>query len=301
MRIADPAEQAVVTDDHPTGALGFRYLLEGSTGQPDNFVMLIAENLGRFDMVRHRHNFDQFRFALQGDLTMGDGRVLREGHLGYFPEGASYGPQADDAGPLALVIQFGGASGYGYMSPQQYRDGRDALSRTGRFEGPVYLRQRADGTVKKTFSINAVWEEAMGARMLIPAPRYDQAVFMNPRAFRWRPVAGADKAYRKLLGVFSEREVAAEMFLLEPGGSIELAAGTATRLLFVLRGAGTVAGRTVGRHCAAGLDAGERAVIVADDEMTLLGFTLPPIDDLGAAAEAESFEPVPGEAVPEAV
>lgn len=301
MRIADPAGQAVVTDDHPTGALGFRYLLEGKTGQPDNFIMLIAENLGRFDMVRHRHNFDQFRFALVGDMTMGDGRLLREGHLGYFPEGASYGPQADDPGPVALVIQFGGASGYGYMSPQQYRDGRAALTRTGHFEGPVYLRQRPDGTVKKTFSINAIWEEAMGARMLIPAPRYDQAVFMKPRAFRWRPVAGADKAYRKLLGVFGEREVAAEMFLLEAGGGIELAAGTATRLLFVLHGSGTVAGQKVGTHVAAQLDPGEHAVIIAHDEMTMLGFTLPPIDALGPAAEAEGVEPVPGEAVPETV
>ena len=301
MRVVDPVTVDVRTDDHPTGALGFRYLAQGRDGTPENFVMLVAENLGRFEMVRHRHNFDQFRFAIAGDMTMGDGRLLREGHLGYFPEGTSYGPQEDDAGPVCFVLQFGGASGYGYMSPEQYRAGRDSLKRTGHFEGPVYIRDPADGRAKKTFSINAIWEESMGSRMLIPAPRYDAPIFMNPRAFRWRPMRGNPKVFRKLLGTFSEREVSAEMYLLQPGGGLEVDAGQAIKLLFVVDGSGAAGNDKLTRHCGVQIEPDESTALVAKDRLTILAFTLPLIDHAAKEPEIDSFEPVPGEAVPEAV
>jgi hypothetical protein len=251
-------------------------------------------------MVRHRHNFDQFRFALDGDMTMGEGRRLREGHLGYFPEGTAYGPQADDPGPLAPVLQFGGASGFGYMSPEQYRAGRDALNLTGHFDEPVYIRKRANGTLKKTFSSNAIWEQEMGAKMLISAPRYDQAIFMNPTAFRWVPTAKSG-VFRKLLGTFGEREVSAEMFLVNHGARLELGAGSAMKLLFVLEGKGRAGGEGIEAHCGVELSPDETAAIEATEELTLLGFTLPLIDAAWKATEAESFEPVPGEAVQEPV
>jgi len=56
MKIVDPASVAVITDDHPTGALGMRHLSQGRAGTPDNFMMVLAENLGHFQMVKHRHN-----------------------------------------------------------------------------------------------------------------------------------------------------------------------------------------------------------------------------------------------------
>ena len=294
MKVANIKDTEIVTDDHPTGALGFHYLLQGETGSPENFIMLVAENLGRFDMVRHRHNFDQFRFCISGDMEMGGGRRLKEGHLGYFPEGAPYGPQADDSGRIAMVIQFGGASGYGYMSPRQYRDGRESLSRTGSFEGPVYIREK-DG--KKTFSINAIWEETMGAKMLIPAPRYDAPIFMNPEAYRWVPVMGRSGVLRKTLGTFSEREVKAEIWSLRSAASYEFIAGDATRLLFALEGHGKAGAQALETHGAVQLDPGESTEIHGEPELTLLSFTFPPVNQDWLEAGLPSFEPVPGESV----
>jgi hypothetical protein len=301
MKVVDPATLELFTDDHPTGALAQRYLLLGEDGTRENFMLSIAETVKRFTMARHRHNFDQFRFALAGDMSMGPDRALREGHLGYFPEGTSYGPQDDGAGPKALVLQFGGASGYGYMSPGQYRAGRAALRQVGRFEGPVFISEGADGVVKRTFSINAIWEEALGAKLLIPAPRYDKPIFINPDAFRFVPVEGAHGAFRKALGAFSEREVAAEMWLLRAGARLDLAGTAAIRLLFVLCGSGSAGGGALGRHFAVRSDPGETLSLAADSELKLLSFVLPPVSAEWEEPGLPSFEPVPNEAVPESV
>ena len=297
MKVVDPATLKLFTDDHPTGALGQRYLFVGEDHTPENFMFSLAENRGRFQMVRHRHSFEQFRFAIAGDLNMGNGRSLREGCLGYFPEGAPYGPQDDQAGPVTLVLQFGGASGYGYMSPEQYRAGRAELKKVGHFEGPVFVRKLADGSVKKTFSINAIWEEALGSKMLLPAPRYDQPIFIDPKAFRWVPVKDAPGVQHKSLGSFSEREVKAELWQLDPGAKLKLASEDARRLMLVLEGQGKAAADRLGTHFGIQIDPGETATISADSKLTLLSFYLPPVSREWTEPQLPSFEPVPGESV----
>jgi len=297
MKVADPARSQVRTDDHPTGVLGFRYLLRGTENTPGNYVMLLAENLGRFEMVRHRHNFDQFRYVVSGQMNLGDGDVLREGGLCYFPEGTPYGPQDDAAGPVVLTLQFGGAHGYGYMSPEQYLAGRRALAAAGRFEGPVYIRTGADGRATRKFSINAIWQEAMGERMLIPAPRYSRPILIDPRAFRWTGAARPG-VWRRFLGSFSERAVAAEMLRLEPGAALAVGAAHAIRLLFVLDGQGSLAEHALARHFAVHLDAGEGAELKAGAAgMELLLFTLPMLDARWRDAETQAEEPMPEESV----
>src|ERR1700754_905626 len=100
--------------DHPTGSLAFKYLQTGDERAPDNFVLILARQDARFTTERHRHNFDQFRFPIHGDMNVGKGITLREGQLGYFTEGAPYGPQDDPVEPSApgerihLTLQFGG-------------------------------------------------------------------------------------------------------------------------------------------------------------------------------------------------
>jgi hypothetical protein len=57
-----------------------------------------------FFSPRHRHNFDQFRYALLGTINIGKGATLKEGECGYFPEGAYYGPQQQMGDGEALAI-----------------------------------------------------------------------------------------------------------------------------------------------------------------------------------------------------
>lgn len=297
MNVANPADSPVITDDHPTGVLGFRYLLEGTPLTPENYMLQIAENLGHFRMVTHRHNFDQFRYVIQGQMNLGDGRVLREGELCYFPEGTSYGPQDDPAGPVALVLQFGGASGYGYMSPEQYRQGRAELKQVGRFEGPVFIREAEEGRVSRKLSINAIWEQSIGQRMMIPAPRYDDVIIMKPKAYRWTPLEGQAGVLRKLLGCFTERGTMAEAFLVRAGSTLRVKRAAAIRVCFVLSGSGRVGGAPWGRHCAADFASGEEGEIVAESDMELLAFTLPMLSRESMEPQLPSTEPLPGESV----
>ena len=81
MNITNPSESPVITDDHPTGALAFRYVIKGQ------------------------------------------------------------------------------------MNPGQ---GRDELKNAGRFGGPAFIRQGADGRVTKDLSINAIWKEVIGERPMAP-------------------------------------------------------------------------------------------------------------------------------------
>jgi len=299
MNLCDPARSPLVTDDHPTGVLGFRYLLHGTPLTPENYMLQIAENLGHFQMITHRHNFDQFRYVIAGQMNLGEGRILREGELCYFPEGTSYGPQDDPAGPVALVLQFGGASGYGYMSPEQYRRGREQLRQVGRFEGPVYIETGADGRTRKQLSINAIWEQAMGARMLIPAPRYTDVVMMKPRAYRWTPLEGQPGVRRKLLGSFTERGTTAESIQVDARARWRIATAPAHRLLFVLSGGGRAEGRAFGRHFGLSFAPGEAGVVEADDTVELLLFTLPVLSREWLEPQLPSGEPLPGESVPD--
>ncbi len=300
MNVSNPSESQVITDDHPTGVLAFRYLLNGSPLTPENYMMQIAENIGHFKMVTHRHNFDQFRYVIKGQMNLGNGRMLREGELCYFPEGTSYGPQDDAAGPIALVLQFGGASGYGYMSPQQYRKGREELKKVGHFEGPVFIRQTPDGRLTKKLSINAIWEQSIGERLMVPAPRYHDVLIMTPKAYRWTPVRGQEGVSRKLLGSFTERGTTAQMLRIEAGAAFQVAGEDAIRIFFVLSGEGRIGAAPVARHFAADLQSGEDGTIRAETEMELLAFTLPMLSKEWMEPQLPSTEPLPGESVTEA-
>src|SRR5258707_9060409 len=132
-----------------------------------------------------RHNFGQVRLPIRGDMNIGRGIVLREGEVGYFAEGLAYGPQDDPLGNakpgerLQLVLQFGGASSYGFMSIEQRRKARHELATLCRFEGNYYYP--ADG--KRAWGLNAIWEHDFGAKMKYPRPLYKDGVIPDPANF----------------------------------------------------------------------------------------------------------------------
>jgi hypothetical protein len=264
--------------DHPTGALSFKYLLSGDDASPDNFVLLLARQEKDFATERHRHNFDQFRFPILGDMDVGGGVRLREGQLGYFTEGAPYGPQNDPLGSAKpgerthLTLQFGGATGYGYLGPKRLRACRDELRREGEFVDVFYRRH--DGKTQN--GLDAVWQHAFGSKMEYPKPRYPEPIIMDPNSFRWLPIGDAPGVESKHLGTFTERGVWAEILRLRPGASSTSHAG-ARRLLFVLSGSGAIDGTEITLHSAIQLDPGEAGRLIANDTLELLVLGLPAI------------------------
>ena len=121
-----PFDTAGWVKDHPMGTISFQHLFKGEDGSRENFMLIFGRQDADFWMPRHRHNFDQIRFPLRGSMNHGDIDV-GEGQIGYIPEGLAYGPQSDPLAPfgpgerLQLVLQFGGASGCGFMSIEQRR------------------------------------------------------------------------------------------------------------------------------------------------------------------------------------
>jgi hypothetical protein len=274
--------------DHPTGSLAFKYLLSGDEGAPDNFVLILARQDARFTTERHRHNFDQFRFPIRGDMNVGKGVVLPEGQLGYFTEGAVYGPQddpLDNAAPgerLHLTLQFGGATGYGYLGPDQLRACRDELRKHGEFVDVLYRRQ--DG--KTLGGLDAVWQHAFGRKLEYPKPRYSGPIIIDPNSFRWKSGQDGPGVERRHLGSFTERGTWAEMVRLQPGARWTFATADARQLLFVFAGAGSANGQGLAAHSSVQIDPGERVDVACTDPIEALTFGLPPVVDAGAGARA---------------
>jgi hypothetical protein len=274
--------------DHPTGSLSFKYLLNGDDAAADNFILLLAKQEADFATSRHRHNFDQFRYPLNCDMNVSTGLRLRERHLGYFTEGAAYGPQDDKLGitppgePMHLTLQFGGASGLGYLSPDRLRACRDELRKNGEFVDVLYKRN--DGRTQG--GLEAVWEHAFGRKLEYPNPRYGAPIIMNPESFPWAAASDNQQVARKQLGTFTERAIWAEVVRVNDGACWTTRDDHARRLLFVLTGNGTCGSEAIGQYSAIQIEQGESAEIAAKEPTEILLFGLPPVTRSAEAAAA---------------
>jgi hypothetical protein len=253
MKVA-PYDENAFHMDHPRGTVSFNYLLMG--GEPDkleNYRYILGRQEGDFRMPRHRHTFEQIRLPLVGDMNLGEQGILREGEIGYFPEGQTYGPQDDPLGDpkqLQLVLQFGGASGLGMGG--------------GRGRGPDAQR---DGVAPR------------GERRDIkfPRPRYQSVLIMNPKRFNWVPEPSVEGVERKFLGSFTERAFWIEQIKVDSGAEWSSTTDGGRRLIVVLSGEGTVDDTKIGRLAALQVEAGETLHVSATEELVLYIVGLPPV------------------------
>ncbi|MDB5732913.1 MAG: hypothetical protein JWQ03_2808 [Variovorax sp.] len=221
---------------HARGGLFHNYsLLHGEEGTPENFYLQLASTYGDFDSPRHRHNFDQVRLQLEGEVDFGRNGVMAPGTVGYFPEGVYYGPQSVPNGKSkVLVLQYGGASGSGYVAEARLQQGMAELRKTGTFEKGVYKTHDRNAARRNQDGYEAVWEHVNGRPLHYPEDRYLTPLFMRPSAFQWRSTdtAGVE---RKHLGTFAEGSTQIAMLRLASDASYEVRDRT---LLFVLGGEG---------------------------------------------------------------
>jgi hypothetical protein len=270
---------------HRGGTFHYRHLLEGKPGTAGNFHLGIGRQDGDFVSPRHRHNFDQFRYQLEGVSNFDRNGKMPAGTLGYFPEGAAYGPQSSEGLSVTAVLQFGGASGSGYLSPQQVAAGTEELKKFGTFEGGVF-RRHADGEGRRnTDAYQAIWEHVHGRRMDYPKPRYREPIIVEPPNCDWRPLAGVSGVNEKPLGTFTERQCGAALIRIARGASYR-AGGRSIYL--VLSGSGVVHDVPFQRLTAIHPDAGEATDMVARDETELLRLILPDLSGLAAHDPARS-------------
>jgi hypothetical protein len=262
--------------EHRGGTFHYRRLTEGTPGTIDNFQLSLGRNDKDFVSPRHRHNFDQFRFQLEGDLNFARNGKMTPGMVGFFPEGASYGPQTSEATAMTIVLQFGGASGSGYLSRNEVKQGMDELKAFGAFEEGIYRRHSGAPGKRNVDAYQAIWEHVNKRPMQYPKPRYPAPIMMDSADFLWVPTKNTG-VYEKLLGVFTERRAQAGFFKLEAGATMP---GVGRGIYVGLSGKCRIDGQPLRRFTTIFLEFGEQASFVAEDETEVLHFGLPDLRDL---------------------
>ena len=208
------------------------------TGLPDiNFRFGFDQIGDGFYTPRHRHNFDQFRYVLFGQMNLGKGLELQAGELVHVPEGTYYGP-LNQHGPVGLlVIQFPGPNGaYRISDAEKAKAMEELRAEGGYFEDGIYKVKQADGTTVNKDSYEAVWERVNGKPISYSQPRYETPVIMRPQAFRWLPDAKRKGLEVKQLGVFNEFRTGVSIWRIAPGTTIPSEVLDAPELRCVLSG-----------------------------------------------------------------
>lgn len=272
------------------GTFHFRNLMEGEEGSVDNFRLGLGKSSADFYSPRHRHNFEQIRFVLDGELNFGRDGTMTAGMVGYFPEGVHYGPQTQLRESCAAVLQMGGASGSGYPSRNEVKAAMDALEAFGKFEDGVFRRREGLPGKKNLDGFQAIWEHINQRPMVYPKGRYPAPILMDPENYAWVALEGSGGVEEKLLGVFTERRTEARFLRLVPGASY-YAKGRG--LYLVVSGTGTIAEQPYRTLTCAYFKKGERAMVKAGEETRIMLFGLPDLSGMklgelsGAAAPDE--------------
>jgi len=268
--------------EHRGGTFHSRTTAAGEPGTPGNFKFSVSELGTDYSGPRHRHNFDQYRYMLTGESDYGQDGPLRAGMLGYYPEGVPYGPQVNLTPITCAVLQFGGASGSGYLQPREVKAGMEELKQFGEFKDGVFHRREGFSGKRNMDAFQAIWEHVHGREMHYPKGRYAAPISLDSAHFDWVPVKGAKGVSEKLFGVWTERRTQAGLFKLAKGARFE-AVGHGVYL--VLSGAGACAGNPLKQYTTVYVEVNERATIEASEETLLLHYGLPDLSDIEAAGQ----------------
>jgi hypothetical protein len=63
---------------------------------------LFGEGDRAYASIRHRHDFEQLRYAVSGRMDLGMA-MLNQGEVGYFPANAYYGPQKCEGAVILIA------------------------------------------------------------------------------------------------------------------------------------------------------------------------------------------------------
>ena len=271
----DSVEEVVKTTPR-AGAFRFRRLHKGIEGSVNNFTLELVRLTSDFYSPRHRHNFDQFRFQLEGDYDFARNGKSIPGTVIYHPESAPYGPQTMTDETLVLVLQFGGASGNGFMSAEQLAQSVDELEQTGVFENGIYTRTDGNGGKSNRDGFEAAWEHCHRRAIDYAPPRYQAPVFMHRDNYHWIAAPDQPGVSIKLMGTFTERRTEVGFVRLDAGATHAI---TGPKIYFVVSGAGGAGGAGYLDYSTIHAERGERVEITATSRSEFYFMGLPDFDE----------------------
>ena len=227
-----------------TGTLDQKFLLQADDNSPNDYLLNIGlTGSGGWGTPRHRHNFDQIRYVLKGKYPASPHKVMGEGSVAYFPESVHYGPQDRPEGLEMMVLQFGGASGSGFLSTPRREAANEALKAKGTFKDGVFTWIDAQGQKHNADGSAACFEEATGKKLAFAPPRYDDVVMMDPESYAWVDT-GTPGVTTKLLGIFTERNIRISFLRIAAGATFDTGSRTQIEVLFMSRGDVVIDGKT---------------------------------------------------------
>jgi hypothetical protein len=258
------------------GKLDQKFLLQGDDDSPNNYLLNVGlTGAGGWGTPRHRHNFDQVRYVLKGKYPASPHKTMGEGSVAYFPESVYYGPQDRPEGLEMMVIQFGGASGAGFLSTPRREAANERLKSKGEFKNGIFTWFDEKGQKHNVDGATACYEEATGKKMVLAPPRYDDVIMMDPDSYSWVN-GGSPGVSTKLLGTFTERNMRLGFIKLDAGSTFNTGKRSAIEVLFMSKGIITVNGKTYGDKTAIELLPADAPVdIKAKEESLFFSITLP--------------------------
>lgn len=247
--------------------------LLGLEGAADNFSLELVRTRSDFLSPRHRHNFDQVRFQLEGMFDFDHDGKMTPGKIGFFPEGTRYGPQTCADSSLVLVLQFGGASGGGFMSKEQLDEGVRTLKNRGVVENGVFTWYDDNGVKHNKDSYEAVWELVFGRKLSYPRESYDRPILMDPANYHWTQTDNPG-VFEKFFGTFTERRTTLSTLQMDPGASHVVGQNA---ILFVVDGTGLAGGHPYNAKTSIHTEDDESIEIVASTTTEMLCISIPPL------------------------
>jgi hypothetical protein len=238
------------------GDLAMHDLLWGDPRSLANYHAALSTADTEYAVPRHRHNFEQVRYIINGEVRYGD-EVVKGGSAVYFPEGVPYGPQVRTLGMKIFTVQFGGASRNGFVSRKEFEAGADALKKRGQFEKGSFTYFDEAGRRHRKDSFEAVWEQVRGRKLEYPKPRYGDIVVMNPENFRWIDRGDTPGVADKWLGTFTECGTRVGLTRLDAGATLTAGTHDTAEILFLTQGKVLCRGMEYAPQSAFGFEAHE--------------------------------------------
>lgn len=261
------------------GILQMNILLTGQDGSPNNYVLMINRaGSGGWATPRHRHNFDQFRFVVEGNYPLQPGKTMQQGTTAYFPESVPYGPQDRPEGLLVLTLQCGGASGNGFLSVAQREAANDVLKKKGEFKNGIFTYVDEHGHRRSQDGSEACFEQATGHKVSFAKPRYEDLIMMDPANYEWIPDGRGVAS--KWLGTFTERNERFGFVRIDTDATFSAGTEPAIELMFVSKGRVAIDGKEYATHTAFEFEPreGPIAVKALGAQSELLRMILPRFD-----------------------
>lgn len=222
-------------EDVATRKLDF-FICEFSDERAERLIKLAYVRSTKEDRYSptHRHNFDQVRYVLSGEIEYGPLKC-GPGDCIYFPEGTFYGPtrvKTDRA--ENYTIQSQGPSWARLLTRAEAKQATVEIAKNGVLDREKGIVRWPDG--KNQDSYEAMWEMLTKEKLTYPAPRFSGPCLIRSEQFRWVNWNRGEKASAKHLAVFNECGPAVKLIKVETGGKIFGGTSDYHRVALVLSG-----------------------------------------------------------------